>query len=163
MSPGSFDFGDVSRVTAGAVGPPGRRTFYLQIRKGAELVTLSLEKEQLRVLAERLEQVMTGTPEGRPPPETMALEEPIDPAWKVGSLTVTYDPASRRFEVAIVELVEEGEEPSTGHFVASTSQMRDLARHSAEVVAAGRPPCPLCGGPSDHDGRICPRLNGHRR
>jgi uncharacterized repeat protein (TIGR03847 family) len=122
-----------------------------------------MEKEQLRVLAERLEEVIAGTPEARPQPQAMELEEPIDPAWKIGALTVTYDPASRRFDVSIVELVEEGQEPSTGRFGASAAQMRDLARHSAEVVAAGRPPCPLCGGPSDHDGRVCPRLNGHRQ
>jgi uncharacterized repeat protein (TIGR03847 family) len=163
VSRGSFDFSDVSRVSAGAVGPPGKRTFYLQVRQGAELVTLTMEKEQLRVLAERLEAVMRDRPTARPQQGAMALEEPLDPAWRVGAVTVTYDPASRRFEVSIVELVEEGEEPATGHFVASAAQMWDLARHSAELVAAGRPPCPLCGGPSDHDGRVCPRLNGHRR
>jgi uncharacterized repeat protein (TIGR03847 family) len=162
VAEGSFDFSDVSRVTAGAVGPPGKRTFYLQVRRGSELVTLILEKEQLRVLAERLEEVLPAAPGGRPRPETMTLEEPLDPAWRVGALTVTYDPASRGFEVAIVELAEEGEQPATGHFAASEVQMRDLARHAAEVVASGRPPCPVCGGPSDHDGRVCPRLNGHR-
>jgi len=31
------------------------------------------------------------------------------------------------------------------------------------VVAAGRPPCPLCGLPLDPDGHVCPRQNGYRR
>ena len=31
------------------------------------------------------------------------------------------------------------------------------------VVAAGRPPCPLCGFPLDPEGHICPRLNGYHR
>jgi len=31
------------------------------------------------------------------------------------------------------------------------------------VVAAGRPPCPLCGNPLDPEGHVCPRQNGHHR
>ena len=34
-------------------------------------------------------------------------------------------------------------------------------RIDAEVVAAGRLPCPLCGQPLDPQGHICPRRNGH--
>jgi hypothetical protein len=32
---------------------------------------------------------------------------------------------------------------------------------AARIVAAGRPPCPLCGAPLDPQGHICPRRNGH--
>ncbi len=32
----------------------------------------------------------------------------------------------------------------------------------AQIVAAGRPPCPLCGLPLDPEGHVCPRQNGHR-
>ena len=39
---------------------------------------------------------------------------------------------------------------------------RAFAQRAAKVVAAGRPPCPLCGLPLDTDGHICPRQNGHR-
>jgi len=31
------------------------------------------------------------------------------------------------------------------------------------VVAAGREPCPFCGGPMDPQGHLCPRANGFRR
>ena len=37
-----------------------------------------------------------------------------------------------------------------------------LSVRGAEAVAAGRPPCPLCGQPLDPEGHTCPRLNGHR-
>ena len=76
-------------------------------------------------------------------------------------MTLTYNQERKRFEVSLVELVEEGEEPATGRFEASLAQMQALATHAATVISAGRPPCPLCGGPIDHDGGICPRLNGH--
>jgi uncharacterized repeat protein (TIGR03847 family) len=39
---------------------------------------------------------------------------------------------------------------------------RAFAQRAAMIVAAGRPPCPLCGLPLDTDGHICPRQNGHR-
>ena len=38
---------------------------------------------------------------------------------------------------------------------------RAFAKRALRVVAAGRPPCPLCGNPLDPEGHICPRQNGH--
>ena len=162
MASESFDFEKVTHVTAGAVGEAGKRAFFLQLRAGGELVSLALEKDQLRALTERLQEVFAQVT--IPPPATlpnMALEEPIDPRWRVGFMTLTYSQDEKNFEVAIVELVEEGAEPATGHFQASLAQMQALATHATTVIAAGRPPCPLCGGPIDHDGGVCPRLNGH--
>ena len=40
---------------------------------------------------------------------------------------------------------------------------RAFIARARRVVAAGRPPCPLCGLPLDPDGHVCPRQNGHRR
>ena len=162
MASDSFEFGEVGRVTAGAIGEPGKRAFYLQLRAGGELISLAMEKDQLRALTERLEEVFSrvAVPRSTGLPD-MTLEEPIEPRWRIGFITVTYSQDDRRFEVSLVELVEEGAEPATGHFQASLAQMQALATHAATVISAGRPPCPLCGGPIDHDGGVCPRLNGH--
>jgi len=91
----------------------------------------------------------------------MALEEPITPLWRVGFISLTYSQDEKNFEVSLVELVEEGAEPATGHFQSSLTQMQALATHASGIISAGRPPCPMCGGPIDHDGGVCPRLNGH--
>lgn len=40
---------------------------------------------------------------------------------------------------------------------------RAFAARSLALVAAGRPPCPLCGRPLDPQGHICPRKNGKLR
>ncbi|HEY9288545.1 MAG TPA: DUF3090 family protein [Candidatus Dormibacteraeota bacterium] len=162
MASDSFDLKAVTRVTAGAVGEPGKRSFYLQLRAAGSLVSLALEKEQLRALTERLQEVFSrvSVPQAGSLPD-MALEEPIHPVWRVGFMTLTYSQEEKRFEVSLVELVDEGDEPATGHFEASLAQMQALATHAASLISAGRPPCPLCGGPIDHDGGICPRLNGH--
>jgi len=162
MASTSFDYPTVSRITAGAVGEPGKRAFFLQLRVGSALVSLAVEKEQLRVLAARLEEVFTEVSVAAPGkmPE-MDLEQPVEPAWRVGLISLSYDEAAEDFEISLVELVEEGDDPATGHFHATVGQMQALARHALELVAAGRPPCPMCGGPVDHDGGVCPRLNGH--
>jgi uncharacterized repeat protein (TIGR03847 family) len=162
MASESFDFEEVTRVTAGAIGEPGKRVFYLQLRAAGELVSLALEKDQLRAMTERLQDVFSRIavpPAGALP--NMALEEPITPLWRVGFITLTYSQDEKSFEVSLVELVAEGEQPATGHFQASLAQMQALATHAAGIISAGRPPCPMCGGPIDHDGGVCPRLNGH--
>lgn len=162
MASESFDYEEVTRVTAGAIGEPGKREFFLQLRAAGDLISLALEKEQLRALTERLQEVFVRVPVppmGRLP--DMALEQPITPRWRVGLMTLTYSQDSKTFEVSLVELVEEGDEPATGRFQASLAQMQALARHSATVISAGRPACPMCGGPIDHGGGVCPRLNGH--
>lgn len=161
MASESFEFGQVQRVTAGAVGPPGKRVFFLQISYAGGVVTLKVEKEQLRVLADRLLALIpeSRTAEGTAP---ATLEEPLRPAWAVGGMTLAYDGREQRFEISLVELVEEGEDPAVGQFSATLAQIRTLVHQARAVVAAGRPPCPVCDGPIDHDGGVCPRANGHR-
>ena len=162
MASESFDYEEVTRVTTGAIGDPGKREFYLQLRAGGQLVSLALEKDQLRALTERLQEVFSRVPvpPAGPLPD-MALEQPVTSRWRVGFMTLTYSQEEKAFEVSLVEMVDEGDEPATGHFQASLAQMQALAAHAALIISAGRPPCPMCGGPIDHDGGVCPRLNGH--
>jgi uncharacterized repeat protein (TIGR03847 family) len=53
-------------------------------------------------------------------------------------------------------------EPLEVRLTVTRAQLRVLAHHGAQVVARGRPLCPLCGNPLDPTGHICPALNGHR-
>ena len=48
-------FDPPDRFLAGTVGQPGDRVFFLQARAGAHVVSVSLEKQQVQVLAERVE------------------------------------------------------------------------------------------------------------
>src|ERR671929_160242 len=60
------------RFVAGTVGPPGQRTFFLQARSGNRITSVALEKQQVAVLAEKvdalLDEVMRGAggPGGAP-------------------------------------------------------------------------------------------------
>ena len=159
----SFEIPELDHLTTGAVGPPGQRIFYLQARHGEQVVSLRLEKAQVAALVAYLAGMLAEMP---PPGEIasvgMDLIEPLVAEWVVASLGVTYDEDSDRVVILAEELVEEGEDPARARITATREQVAALSVHGAEAVAAGRPPCPLCGQPLDPQGHTCPRLNGHR-
>ncbi len=166
---GSFELDPVTRLTAGAVGEPGNRTFYLQARSADQLVTLLAEKEQVRALAVSIAQMLEALPggedEGTIPAGDLELEEPLLPEWRIGPMAIRYDDARDRILVIASELLEEEDseaEAATATFVASRAQARALAEHAEEVVDAGRPRCRFCGFPMDAEGHVCPAMNGHR-
>jgi uncharacterized repeat protein (TIGR03847 family) len=158
----SFELPEVEALTAGTVGPPGQRVFYLQIRHGGGVVSLRLEKAQVAALCRYLDEMLSDLPPVEPAQSDMELVEPVVPEWVVGSLGVSYDEEGDRIVVVAEELVDEGEEPAEARIRATRPQVAAFTRRGTEVVAAGRPPCPLCGGPLDAEGHMCIRLNGHR-
>jgi len=110
MMAASFDFEAPDFFTTGTVGVPGRRTFYLQAREAGNVVTLKLEKEQIRALAEYLAKLLNDLPKPGALPRDMALLEPVSEAWVVGSLGVAYDESADRILIVAEELTEETEE-----------------------------------------------------
>jgi uncharacterized repeat protein (TIGR03847 family) len=109
----SYDFAAPDLFTAGTIGPPGQRVFYLQAREGNTLVTLKCEKEQVRVLGEYLGKLLErlAKPEAASAGD-LALVEPLTPAWAVGSIGVGYDETADRV-VLVIEEVTEGTEAET--------------------------------------------------
>lgn len=161
----SFEIPQVDLLTTGAVGPPGQRVFYLQARNGSQVVSLRLEKTQVAALVAYLAGMLADMPAvGDVTGAGMELVEPVVAEWVVGSLGVSYDEDTDRFVILAEELVEEGQEGAArARITATREQIAALSLRGAEVVAAGRPPCPLCGQPLDPEGHVCVRLNGHRQ
>src|SRR5258707_14544437 len=95
MSRAIHVFRSPDRFVAGTVGQPGNRTFYLQAVHDARVVSVVLEKQQVAVLAERIDALLVegnrrvGTPL---PPETGTGEDlsplvtPVDAGFLVGTL-----------------------------------------------------------------------------
>ena len=175
-----IELDSVDRITAGAIGNPGARAFYLQGRKADRLVTLAVEKQQVELLAasviEILSRVGKETGEG-PSEEEMELEEPVLPEWRAGRLSIGYHEERDLLVLEVEEVRPEDEEAEEQEetvgaapgepggqvrFWATREQMLSLARHGAKVCAQGRPRCQLCGNPIDPEGHHCPALNGHR-
>jgi uncharacterized repeat protein (TIGR03847 family) len=187
-----FTFDPPDRFVAGTVGEPGHRTFFLQARDATQLATVVVEKEQVALLAERLDALLDEVarrtrgavgsgPEGAGAgvEDLDPLEQPIVEEFRVGTLTLAWDGVDDRIVIEALALAEAGEEAGPaddGTDDASVPDERDMlvvrlsatsarafARRARAVVAAGRPPCPLCGLPLDAQGHICPRQNGYRR
>ena len=178
MPPSVVDLNPVSRMTAGAVGEPGQRVFYLQARQGSQLVTLICEKAQLQSLAVAVEQFLAEL-QGRFPQLTdasaefheaeMGLEQPIDPLFRIGQIGLGYNDESDQLVLETRELLAEspeteegGEEGSVVRFWCSRAQLRGLARWGLELAHRGRPICGNCGEPIDPSGHFCPKRNGHK-
>ena len=107
MSP-SFDLGAVDAFTAGTVGAPGQRVFYLQARGDGQVVTVKCEKQQVAALGQYLERLLQDlpAPADGPLPTVLELLDPVDAVWVAGQLAVAWEAEADRF-VVVVEEVDE--------------------------------------------------------
>lgn len=158
----SFELSSPDVFTAGTIGPPGQRVFYLQARDGELAVTVRCEKQQVAALADYLSGLLDDL---EPAPYGLAtsdldLLEPFEEIWTVGPIGVAYDEPSDRIVVVLEELVEEEvEEGESVKVRLNRAQVSAFVRHSRQLVSAGRPPCRFCGLPLDPVGHACPRMN----
>jgi uncharacterized repeat protein (TIGR03847 family) len=185
-----FEYDKPERFVAGTVGQPGHRTFFLQARSGGRLTSVALEKDQVARLAEGLDALLdevirqTG---GDPVVPALApseledkapLDQPIEEEFRVGRMTIAWDKTDQCavIEAFALRVGDAGDEEDPADDEALDEENRSLlivrlggaearafAKRALAVVAAGRPPCPLCGQPLDPEGHICPRQNGYRR
>jgi len=177
-----FVFDRPDRFVAGTVGQPGERTFFLQATDGDRVVSVALEKQQVTLLAERLETLLadierrTGERLGAPAaPDLGALSTPIDEEFRVSAMGLAWNADTGMViieaqapveDVAVAEqtLLEDTEDgPDALRVQLLPTQARAFAERARQVVGAGRPPCPLCGAPLDPAGHVCPRHNGYHR
>ena len=183
----SFDPPD--RFVVGTVGQPGQRTFFLQARQGVRLVSVSLEKQQVAALVERVDELLDELMSSEETESLIPavapldldddhpLDQRIEEEFRAGTMTLSWDPSDERIvievfpytEAAVVspeQVEEEPEEPEPEEvfLVRLVAGMaRAFVQRSARVIEAGRPPCPFCGNPIDPDGHLCVRANGFRR
>jgi uncharacterized repeat protein (TIGR03847 family) len=190
------------RFVAGTVGEPGDRTFFLQARGGGRVVSVALEKVQVSLLAEKLEELLTEAsrrfgvdlPDGPVAGvgDNEPLDTPVDEEFRVGTLGLAFDVDTT---TVVIEAIEAGESDAEVELVDDEEEdddepddvddddeddepdddldrlrvrltpeaTRAFIDRARRVVAAGRPPCPLCGQPLDPAGHLCPRHNGYHR
>ncbi len=176
MTKFAYDLNPVQNIIADAIGEPGKRTFFLQARAGAQLVSVVLEKQEVANLSISVLQLLEELEEKYPdlPPittrkKTLYPEQPVEPAFRVGQLVLGYDEEEDMIWVIAKALIvnesgtivdPESDEVPAVRFVATREQMHTLSEHALEVIAKGRPTCPLCGRPIDREGHFCPRSDG---
>ena len=189
MSPVIHSYDPPERFVAGTVGDPGQRTFFLQARSGSRVTSVALEKQQVHVLAVRIDELLdevmeVGEAAGTVPAvapvgleDADPLEQPIVEEFRAGTMTLSWDATDERVVVEVFPFTEEAvaapdqpeeeiDEPEPDEILMvrlSAGQARAFSKRAQTVVAAGRQPCPFCGGPVDPQGHLCPRANGFRR
>lgn len=189
MPPVVHAFDPPERFVAGTVGPPGQRTFFLQARTGNRVVSIALEKQQVAVLAERIDDLLdelmaSEATRGLIPAvaphdldDDEPLDQPIEEEFRAGTMTLSWDTQDERIvievfpfvEAAVVtpdQLGEDFEEPEPEEVFLvriPAGTARAFVQRAARVISAGRPDCPFCGNPIDPDGHLCVRANGFLR
>ncbi|GAA3540596.1 DUF3090 domain-containing protein [Aeromicrobium flavum] len=175
-----FDWPD--RLVIGTVGRPGERSFYLQARTGENLFSALMEKEQSAALAEKLDEVLDelmlqeGNPYSVPAEAPTALDDrapldtPVVEQFRVGILSLGFDPSTAQVVIEAFPLVEDSPEsllePEADgpgevlHVRIPVGAARSFCKRTREVVEAGRAICPLCLEPMDPEGHVCEPLDG---
>ncbi|HET6152889.1 MAG TPA: DUF3090 family protein [Marmoricola sp.] len=193
MAPVVHRFDPPERFIPGTVGEPGQRAFFVQARDGARVTSIALEKQQVEILGERIDELLDElmsaggvaavipaiTPLDQV--DTGPLDQPIVEEFRAGTITLSWDGEDERVVVEVFPVVE-----VVGPIDADEDELVDLpidepepeelfivrlppvlarvfATRAASVVQAGRPACQFCGGPVDPAGHLCPRSNGYRR
>ena len=170
------------RFVAGTVGQPGNRTFYIQAVHDTRVVSVSLEKQQVAMLAERIGALLVEINRrfGTPLPTETEVEDldplitPVDAEFRVGTMGLVWDAEAQSVVVellavsdteydASVILDDSDDGPDAVRVFLSPESARKFATRSQRVISAGRPPCPLCVEPLDPDGHVCIRTNGYQR
>lgn len=174
-------FDNPERFVVGTVGQPGERTFFLQARSGSRLVSVALEKQQVDLLADRMNELLDQVAgvEGieiinLAPADLDPLDSPIEEEMRVGTIALGWNSITSQVVVEthamteelmdVPELEEDSDEgPDVMRVRMSGPYARGFCARAKAVVAAGRPNCPLCENPLDPRGHICPRANGYKR
>lgn len=179
MTGRSFEFDQLDALVPGTVGEPGNRVFYLQARRGNQVVSFRLEKEQVGMLGQYLGQLAQAMGTTEPERDIAGLIEPVAPEWVIGSLSVGVDEDAGLIFVTAEELVPDDEselfedfdddviddmletepEGAEAHFTLQLGQAVAFAEAAMDLVRAGRPPCRLCNRPIGPEGHSCPRWN----
>jgi uncharacterized repeat protein (TIGR03847 family) len=170
---------DLSRFTVGTIGLPGERTFFIQIRKGTEVLSASIEKSQVAAMSERIHYMLKEIRLAHPLTErpvlirdSLPLDTPVMDEFRIGSIAIFYDEDSELIQIDLRELnfnsedvhdEETSDDVEILRIFITATQALIFSDRADLVVAAGRQPCPFCGLPIDPQGHLCARANGYRR
>lgn len=176
-------FDPPTRCVVGTVGEPGERTFFLQVQDADRIISVILEKDQVRILAERMRDILDQVAPhsvAATPIDDAPLSQPILAEFRIGILGLAWDDEDHRIIIeagsrvvelseieALPDLDEDEDEEDDANEMLDIRLPVELARgfveRSLRVVKAGRHVCPFCGNLLDASGHVCQRANGYRR
>jgi uncharacterized repeat protein (TIGR03847 family) len=168
-----------NRFIVSAIGQPGEREFFIQVKSKDGINTLAVDKSQVIALTQRFEELIRELRRSSmasleelsvlPLVDDDPLELPIEQDFQIGIISIAWE--SSKIVVTIQaasqvdDLVLEDLDSGPDLVIASLSidQVKGFCLRANAVVSAGRAACPFCALPIDPNGHLCPRANGYRR
>lgn len=168
-----------TRFIVSAIGEPGERQFFIQVKSSNGLNSVTMEKTQVIALTERFEELIRELRRGKlataanlsaaTVADDLPMELPIDEDFQVGVISITWEKdlvfvniqAISQDEDLILDDLDSG--PDLIIATLRIDQVKGFCERAKSIVNAGRPACPFCGLPIDPLGHLCPRANGYRR
>ncbi len=169
-----YEYREPTHFTAGAVGDPGSRIFFLQAGDSFGYHSVKLEKQQVMALSNFLLTVLDDLPAPAATlPAPVELIDPAQPVFVVGQIAVGVDEVTSRVVLVVEELLDDQtledelaaiaeddeKKGATLRVHVSVEQATAFISTAEILMEGGRPPCRLCGQPLDPSGHSCPRLN----
>src|SRR6185312_1849557 len=109
-------FRSPERFLAGTIGVPGEREFFFQVVDGRRVLSVSCEKQQVAVLADRLASLIEeigrrfGAQAGDGQDDASGeapLDTPVDAEFRVGTMGLAWDSERAQVIVELLALTEE--------------------------------------------------------
>lgn len=169
----------VERFIVSAIGEPGEREFFIQARSSEGINTVKIEKEQVRALVIRFDEILTDLRRSKTLTITRLeiekdldmdpLELPIEADFQVGIvgikvndllLELTFQAISNQ-DVLLIDDLDSG--PDLLILTLDALTVARFSLRAKSIIEAGRSVCPFCGLPVNSSGHLCPRANGYRR
>ncbi|CAB4589492.1 unannotated protein [freshwater metagenome] len=173
-----YDFEDADGFATGAIGRPGERTFYVQIRGEGRTISVKCEKQQVAALSEYLRNMLADMPDvsGSTDSSTATLQSPVEQDFVLGSVGLGVDRSNMRMVVQLEEMIlvdeddddvfdlldesdEDDDTTTVVRVLLTPSQARAFCDTADLFMTAGREECKWCGSPKDPTGHACPRFN----
>ncbi len=161
------EFGLSQGADVQTFGQPGQRTFRLRIvGEQAQTASIWLEKEQLQALSMAIRQMLGQLEYDQEPPSAHLGDFPASAEhdFRAGRLGMGFNALDRTILLFTYEIgAAEDDEHPTLRVRFTQEQCASLAVNVDDIIAGGRPTCPLCGVPMDASGHACIRSNGHSK
>jgi uncharacterized repeat protein (TIGR03847 family) len=159
---------EITQLAAIAVGVPGKRTFFLVLGRPGEWIRAWLEKELLEALALAVYRVLDSlrqehlyiSPKGKPEPEPEEVPAGLPSMeLEIDQIALGYEQDRVKLSLSVHALGPQASDFSELFCLVTPARLKKLGDQAREICAAGRPRCPLCGGPIDPEGHVCPVIN----
>ncbi len=157
------DLGPAERFSAGAIGVPGNRRFFLVATVDGVNHAIAAEKEQVAALAAHGVEILNDHDISSDDESVQRLvdsglefDDPGEGEFRAGDISLGLTPSH-----LLVVTIHDADGEKGVQFLISPEQFRAMAQVALRVVASGRPTCRWCRLPMDPDGHECPARNGH--